>query len=448
MLRPSIVWTIAIAAGCTDQPWAAKDTGCQTPWYADTDGDGHGDPTVTQRACEEPEGWVSEGDDCDDSNPAAYPGGTEVCSGADEDCDGEIDEGVGSAYYPDADGDGFGADVDPLVSCDEPKGAAPVAGDCDDGAPTVNPDGVETCNGVDDDCNGIIDDDVTKGLSEWWYDGDFDGFGDPSLSVFACDPPEGYVDNPDDCDDNSAAAYPGAIDNCNGIDDDCDGEIDEDAMAGWWMITADTEAGYVLRVDLGDASTNFVSSVSTGPDINTTDVREDGLSVAQDYLTRTFYTLDACTGSLTPLGPTNSGGMCGIAFGGGGLLYGLDYENDVLMEFNIDTGKTREVGSLGFDLGLCGLSYDCTTGRLIGANSTTSEIFEVDVLTGKASNFIPTDVAFSQVGVEYDPRDRTVYVSTRDELYSVDPITGATTFLGYVNGSIVDDLTLHPHCGK
>ncbi|MFM9057499.1 MAG: HYR domain-containing protein, partial [Bacteroidota bacterium] len=66
-------------------------------WYADADGDGYGNVSVSQAACTQPSGYVSNATDCDDSNAAVSPAGTEVCNGIDDDCDGAIDDNV---YIP------------------------------------------------------------------------------------------------------------------------------------------------------------------------------------------------------------------------------------------------------------------------------------------------------------------------------------------------------------
>lgn len=104
-------------------------------WYRDADGDGHGDPDVTERTCPAPEGYVSNSDDCDDHDPAI----------------------VGEADYPvDPDGDGYGADdAETLRGCGPPEGTARAYGDCVEGNPGVNPGATEVCdNGLDDDCDG------------------------------------------------------------------------------------------------------------------------------------------------------------------------------------------------------------------------------------------------------------------------------------------------------
>lgn len=104
------------------------------------------------------DGWWA-GIDCDDNNPSVHPGATEVCNGIDDDCDGTVDNNAGDAYYPDADGDGYG-DTDALVlSCTPVPGLITQGGDCNDSDPAVNPLGTESCNGLDDDCDGTVDED-------------------------------------------------------------------------------------------------------------------------------------------------------------------------------------------------------------------------------------------------------------------------------------------------
>jgi hypothetical protein len=102
--------------------------------------------------------------------------------------------------------------------------------DCDDLNPNIFPGAPEICNGVDDDCDGEIDEGGGTGedVPAWFEDRDGDGFGDPETAVRACTPPDGTVDNGDDCDDDDPEVNPSAAEDCtDGIDNDCDGEIDE-----------------------------------------------------------------------------------------------------------------------------------------------------------------------------------------------------------------------------
>ena len=101
----------------------------------------------------------------------------------------------------------------------------PAADDCDDGNAAINPGATEVCDGVDNDCDGEIDEDVT---TTWYQDADGDGFGDSDVTADACEKPSGYVPTGNDCDDDEAEAFPGNTEVCDGIDNDCDGEVDED----------------------------------------------------------------------------------------------------------------------------------------------------------------------------------------------------------------------------
>lgn len=122
-------------------------------------------------------------------------------------------------------GDGGGDDTHVSHEIDEDgDGFVPADGDCDDGDPTINPGAEEVCDGRDNDCNGEID----EGAAQTFYaDADGDGFGDARVAVEACVPPDNYVAGGTDCDDDNAAIYPGATEECDGADNDCDGQIDE-----------------------------------------------------------------------------------------------------------------------------------------------------------------------------------------------------------------------------
>ena len=97
--------------------------------------------------------------DCDDADSLVHPFAEEVCNGIDDNCDGELDEGVAAVAYADQDGDGFGVEP-PIVSCEQVDGAR-VSGDCDDSDPDVHPGAREIWgDAVDNDCNGEVDTDA------------------------------------------------------------------------------------------------------------------------------------------------------------------------------------------------------------------------------------------------------------------------------------------------
>ena len=183
------------------------DEGLGQTLYADADGDGYGDENTSQESCEALLGWVLNADDCDDTDPAFHPGAAEAdCTDpADYNCDGSVG-------YADADGDGFAA-------CE----------DCDDGLASANPDGIEVCDAVDNDCNGLTDDEATD-ASTYYQDADADGYGDSRIFEAACDQPLGFVVDNTDCDDLNAASFPGNTEICDGLDNDCDGDTDSGAI--------------------------------------------------------------------------------------------------------------------------------------------------------------------------------------------------------------------------
>ena len=210
--------------GSTDEDGAS-------PWYADADGDGFGDPASEDVTCAPASGWISVGSDCDDGDATSFPGATEVCDEEDNDCDGTVDEDVTTTWWADLDGDDHGGGALAQEACAQPAGYVASADDCDDAAAGVNPDAAEVCDGVDQDCDGAADDGVT---TTYWPDRDGDAHGDAAVSVEACELPVGYASVSDDCDDLDASAFAGAFEACDGVDNDCDGSADEGVLTTFY----------------------------------------------------------------------------------------------------------------------------------------------------------------------------------------------------------------------
>ncbi len=206
-------------------------------YYADVDADGFGDVSATVYACTAPLGFVDNGEDCDDSQllyedvdadgygssnevacgvtnnldcnddvASVNPGVTEVCGNAvDENCDGNINENC----PVDIDGDGF----DNIA-------------DCDDTNPGINPDAAEICNGVDDNCNTAVDENLMYTI--YFYDQDFDNYGLGVYDTLCYNPGVGYTTQLEDCNDDDANINPGMTEVFNYIDDNCNGVVDDD----------------------------------------------------------------------------------------------------------------------------------------------------------------------------------------------------------------------------
>ncbi len=228
------------------------DEGVGTTYYADGDLDTYGDPDSAVVACEPPEGMVLDATDCDDTSNKAYPGNTEVCDEIDNNCDGRVDEGVQTTYYADVDGDTYGDAGSTTLACSVPTGYSADSTDCNDTEAAVNPAATELCNGIDDNCDGVTDDDAAD-RATWYVDADSDTYGDASVSVLSCSQPAGYVADSSDCNDTTNTAYPGATEYCDGIDNNCDGVTDEDTAvdASTWYADADSDS-------YGDASVSDV----------------------------------------------------------------------------------------------------------------------------------------------------------------------------------------------
>ncbi len=242
-------------------------------WYEDSDGDGYGDALYTVNTCDMPTGYVADDTDCDDNAGTVHEGAAETCDDIDNDCDGWVDDtdpdvtGT-TTWYGDSDGDGHGGQQYQQEACENPAGFVANSDDCDDLAPTSHPGAVETCDLSDNDCDGAVDEGVQL---TWYADSDADGFGDASSSMDACTQPPGYQSNGNDCNDVDAAAHPGGVEICDGVDNDCDGTTDLDALDGsTWYADGDGD-GYGDATSPSNACTQPSQTSSNSTDCNDAD---------------------------------------------------------------------------------------------------------------------------------------------------------------------------------
>jgi hypothetical protein len=268
-----------------------------TTYYVDADGDTYGS-TSAGSFCEDPgAGYSTDNTDCDDANPMVYPNNVEICNDADDNCNSLIDDGVTfTTYYFDLDMDGFGAGSGTSY-CTDPGASYSLNDlDCDDTYASVYPGATETCNGMDDNCDSSIDEGL---LLTFYADADSDGFGNPSVSTTACTAPTGYVSSNTDCDDSNALLNPttlwyedadgdgyygntqvaclspgvtyslshglddcddahasvnlGATEVCDGLDNNCNGTIDEGVQSTYYL-DADAD-GYGVSTSYTQACT-------------------------------------------------------------------------------------------------------------------------------------------------------------------------------------------------
>ncbi|MBN1335126.1 MAG: putative metal-binding motif-containing protein, partial [Deltaproteobacteria bacterium] len=185
------------------------------------------------------------GGDCDDHDASVHPGAVEVCNDVDDDCDERVDDAdkslVGApTWYLDGDGDGYGDPEDDIQACVASEGFVADATDCDDGNANVNPAADEICNGFDDDCDEETDEEDADGCTVFYEDGDEDGYG-AEASRCLCGPEGAFTaEMSGDCDDADDQVHPGAEEHCDGVNEDCDKEIDEEAVdASYWFEDAD-----------------------------------------------------------------------------------------------------------------------------------------------------------------------------------------------------------------
>jgi len=337
-----------------DQDCDGQDEVCQT----DDDGDGY---TETQGDCDDTKSWIN-------------PGQDEVCNGADDNCDGVIDIDAVNAptWYYDNDDDGYGNPNDSWDACSQPCKYVANADDCNDWENLAWTGRDEDCDGIDNDCDSVIDEDPVDGTT-FYADVDDDGAGDPLSTTSQCSLPTGYTANSDDCDDTDASLNvldvdldgwttcdgdcndgddtirPGWPETCDGVDEDCDGQVDESPTDGTTFyvdsdgdgfgstssstVACSAPSGYVTdNTDCADADDTIFPrphEMWIGEDVNCTD------DVDND-----------CDGSIDELDwdcGNDDGDFAGIDIDGNGQLDDPIYNAvDAFRPYDADSNSTLE----------------------------------------------------------------------------------------------------------
>lgn len=285
-----------------------------TTFYQDADNDGFGNLLITAIAvgCTPPSGYVQNHTDCNDGNPLINPQAQELCNGTDDNCNGEIDEGIssdGTTFYFDADGDGYGEETMVLSLCYAQYDYVAIAGDCDPYNASIYPGAAEICDGIDNNCNGQVDEDVV--LLTWYYDADSDGYGVNDNTIQACLPYVGYVSLGNDCDDANPYISPGNPEYCDGIDNDCNGLIDDNVPnPTLWYQDADND-GY------GNPAVSQAICAMPAGYVNNADDCDDANAAVHPGATEVCDNIDNNCDGLTDDNVSNSYTWCQDADGDG-----------------------------------------------------------------------------------------------------------------------------------
>lgn len=303
--------------GCGDQDPAKPPGDSTADAFVDADSDGYA--------------AAPSGDDCADDDAAIHPGAGEVCDagGADEDCDGLINEADPGATglltgFPDQDADGYGDGAAAVSVCTLPAGHISDGTDCDDLRADVNPAIAERCDPLDtdEDCDGLSDDNdgSATGQTGWYADADGDGSGVEPVIATVCDGTPGVDDDALDCDDDDSGISPAATEiPQDGIDQDCDGR-DSGSDSDGDGLDDEGEAG--IGTDPGNPDTDGdglsdgdeYRTYGTDPLLDDTDGdgREDGDEIADqtdpldaaDHGYVGGWPRDACSSGIVSTGTT------------------------------------------------------------------------------------------------------------------------------------------------
>ena len=252
-----------------------------TPYYfyADADGDSYGNPNVSVFTCFAPLNYVSDNTDCNDAIAAINPT---------------------TIWNMDMDGDGFGGVGMTTTGCTQPLGYVINATDCDDMTAAINPSATELYDQLDNNCNGQVDEGFT--LSTYYLDNDGDGFGGTTSVVWVAPPSAGYILIGGDCDDNNNAIFPTAVEICDNIDNNCNGQVDENLTFLTYYQDLDSD-GYGNVLMHQTACSTVIGYV-----LDSTDCNDNNAAIHPGALDIPINGIDEdCSGLDAPLVPIQLG---------------------------------------------------------------------------------------------------------------------------------------------
>ncbi|GBD04230.1 hypothetical protein HRbin19_01540 [bacterium HR19] len=204
--------------------------------------------SISQCANTMPSGFTSTSKplDCNDSNASIYPGAPLNCNNSqDNDCDGNVEKW----FFQDQDSDTWTTSISQCANT-MPSGFTSTSKplDCNDSNASIYPGAPLNCNNSqDNDCDGNVE--------KWFFQDQDSDTWTTSVSQCANTMPSGFTSTskPLDCNDFSPLINPGQPEICNGVDDNCDGVID-DVACGVPVCPTSLTATYFFRSSTGDIS--------------------------------------------------------------------------------------------------------------------------------------------------------------------------------------------------
>ena len=395
--------------GFADDADSAVATASKIIYYQDSDTDGYGDLTSSVTQCEGPTGYVTDATDCDDGNPDVHPGTTELCDAldVDEDCDGLADDddlsvlpSSRSAFFRDGDNDGYGDLAYKIFACDDPTTATTRfvldATDCNDAKPAVHPGANEACDlaDVDEDCDGLADDDDTGGAlgkRVYYVDMDGDSYGDEEDGGRSyCDPAIGLVLDHTDCDDDAIGINPGSPEVFDFKDTDCDGLSDGDSLGATGMAETypgerSSDGAGTSVAAAGDVNGDGYGDFLVGAPFHGSGASDKGavylvMGSALGLPSVSNLAADTHTGPLIKfLGGSNNDRLGG-AVSGIGDVNGDGYDDIAMGAAGADNGSSTDTGAVYVFFGGCDGVSGCGASSLSGlfaklpGGSSTAEL--------------------------------------------------------------------------